>query len=176
MSKPAKVVVGAAGAIVLVAVLVVFAPRDKRPIPRLPEAPTPVAPESPSAPEPASAPATATQLSPLPAPLVAGPMVRKSAKPEAGKRLDEASMLAKLHDLAASDPPLSLQLARDAVARFPDSPNAPEFAWNVTKALVNMGRRAEAVEEARAMVKKYPGNYFAGDVEHHLLNHPPNPK
>jgi hypothetical protein len=25
------------------------------------------------------------------------------------------------------------------------------------------------------MVKKYPGNDFAADVERHLLNHPPNP-
>jgi hypothetical protein len=85
------------------------------------------------------------------------------------------ALLAKLHDLGIVDPPLSLQLAREAVSRFPDSPNAPEFSWNVTKALVNMGRRDEAMEEARLMVKKYPGNYFAGDVEHHLLNHPPNP-
>jgi TolA-binding protein len=85
--------------------------------------------------------------------------------------------MAKLHDLAASDPPLSLQLAREAVARFPDSPNAPEFEWNVVKALANMERYKEAKEEARVMVKKYPGNYFAADVERHLLNRaapPPN--
>ena len=102
--------------------------------------------------------------------------MRKPAGMGAGKRLDEASLLAKLHDLGPSDPLLSLQLAREAAARFPVSPNAPEFAWNVTKALFNMGRREEAEAEARSMVKKYPGNYFAGDVEHHLLNHPPNPR
>jgi len=90
-------------------------------------------------------------------------------------RLDEASLMTKLHDLAASDPPLSLQLAREAVARFPDSPNAPEFEWNVVKALANMEHYKEAKEEARAMVKKYPGNDFAADVDRHLLHHPPKP-
>jgi len=100
---------------------------------------------------------------------------RQPAEPDAGKRLDEASLMAKLHDLAASDPPLSLQLAREAVARFPDSPNAPEFEWNVVKALANMERYKEAEDEARIMVKKYPGNDFAADVDRHLLNHPPNP-
>jgi hypothetical protein len=33
----------------------------------------------------------------------------------------------------------------------------------------------EAREEAQVMVSKYPGNYFAGDVDHHVLIHPPNP-
>jgi hypothetical protein len=28
----------------------------------------------------------------------------------------------------------------------------------------------------RIMVKKYPGNDFAADVDRHLLNHPPNPQ
>jgi TolA-binding protein len=84
--------------------------------------------------------------------------------------------MAKLHELAASDPPLSLQLAREAVARFPDSPDAPEFEWNVVKALANMERYEEAEDEARVMVKKYPDNYFSADVERHLLNHPPNPR
>jgi len=83
--------------------------------------------------------------------------------------------MTKLHDLAASDPPLSLRLAKEALNRFPDSSNAPEFNWNLVKALFNMGRVEEAQKEARVMVSKYPGNYFAADVDHHLLNHPPNP-
>jgi outer membrane protein assembly factor BamD (BamD/ComL family) len=83
--------------------------------------------------------------------------------------------MAKLHDLAASDPPLSLQLAKEALARFPNSSEAPEFEWNLVKALANMERYREAREAARIMVKKYPGNDFAADVERHLLNHPPNP-
>jgi hypothetical protein len=172
MSKPAKIVVAAAGVIALAAIFAVFALRDGQPSQSPAKAPSPVPVAMPSAPTPVAA----KPLSPVAAPMAVGPRLRKSAEREAGKRLDEASLLTKLHDLAASDPPLSLQLAREAVARFPDSPNAPEFAWNVAKSLFNMGRREEAEEEARVMVRKYPGNYFAGDVEHHLLNHPPNPQ
>jgi hypothetical protein len=40
------------------------------------------------------------------------------------------------------------------------------------KSLTNMGRFKEAQDEARVMVKKYPGNSFAGDVERHLLSVP----
>jgi hypothetical protein len=169
MSKPAIVVLGALGVIALAVLLGVFALREKRPSPMPPAAQDPVAAAIPSEP---AAPATKP---PLPAPLVAGPRLRKPAEPDAGKRLDETSLMAKLHDLAASDPPLSLQLAREAVARFPDSPNAPEFEWNVVKALANMEHYKEAEDEARIMVKKYPGNDFAADVDRHLLHHPPNP-
>jgi hypothetical protein len=89
--------------------------------------------------------------------------------------LDEAALLSNLHDLAAADPPQSLRLARQAVNRFPDSPSAPEFQWNVVKALFNMGRLEEAKNEARVMLRKYPNSSFTGDVIHHLLNPPPNP-
>jgi hypothetical protein len=167
MSKPATIVLGAAGAIALAAVLLFLL--EKRPIPAPSEAQDPVAAASPSEP------AVAKPLPPLPPQLITGPRLRKPNEPDAGKRLDEASLMAKLHDLAASDPPLSLQLAKEAVARFPGSPNAPEFNWNLVKALANMERYKEAEDEARIMVKKYPGDHFAVDVERHLLNHPPNP-
>jgi len=169
MSKSATIVLGAAGVVALAAIL--FALREKRPSPVSVEAQDPVAAAGPSEP---TAP-TARPLPPLPAPLVSGPRLRKPAELDAGKRLDEASLMAKLHDLAASDPPLSLQLAKEALARFPDSPNAPEFEWNYVKALANMDRYKEAEEAARVMVKKYPGNDFAADVDRHLIHHPPNP-
>jgi TolA-binding protein len=172
MTKPVRIIAVVAGAIALAVILALFALRDKRPRRSPPREATPVVEATPSEP----APVAVKPIPPSSAPLVTGPKLGKPAGPEGGKRLDEASLLAKLHDLAASDPPLSLRLAREAVALFPDSPNAPEFAWNVAKALFNMGRMKEAEDEARVMVKKYPGNYFAGDVEHHLLNHPPNPK
>ena len=171
MSKPAIVLMGALGVVALAVLLGMFALRDKRPRLAPPEAQEPVAAAIPSQP---TAPATKS-LPPLPPPLVAGPRLRKPSEADAGKRLDETSLMAKLHDLAASDPPLSLQLAREAVARFPDSPNAPEFEWNVVKALANMQDFKAAEEEARGMVKKYPGNDFAADVDRHLLHHPPNP-
>ncbi len=108
-------------------------------------------------------------------------LVRTSSDPVVVERdtrelLDEASLLSSLHELAAADPPQSLRLARRAVNRFPDSPHAPEFQWNVVKALFNMGRLDEAKNEARAMLGKYPNSSFTGDVIHHLLNPPPNPR
>ena len=171
MSKPATVVIGAASVLALAVVLGAVALRDKSPMPAPPDELDPVA-------EPAPSESTATDVKPHPRllpTLVAGPILQASAKPDTGKVLDEPSLLTRLHDLAASDPPLSLKLASEAVARFPDSPNAPEFEWNVVKSLFNMERLEEAKEEARTMLWKYPDNYFTNDVEHHLLNHPPNP-
>jgi TolA-binding protein len=67
---------------------------------------------------------------------------------------------------------LSLQLAREAVARFPDSPNAPEFEWDVVKALTNLERFREAQDEARIMVRKYPGISWTNDIQRHVLSNP----
>jgi hypothetical protein len=171
MFKPATVVIGAASLIALAAIFGVFALRDNRSVSAPPEEPEPGA-------EPASAEATPADAKPRPRLLrsvVAPPTLRAAAVPDAGKLLDEQSLLARLHELAGSDPLLSLKLAKEAVDRFPDSPNAPEFQWNVVKALSNMDRGDEAMNEARIMVWRYPGTYFAGDVERHLLHPQPNP-
>jgi hypothetical protein len=157
--------------IALSALLIVFALRQKPSVLAPIEAQEPiVAATSPARSEPAS-----QALPQLPATSPTRPRWRMATGPDAAQHLDETSLMTKLHDLAASDPPLSLSLAKEALDRFPDSPNAPEFNWNLVKALFNMGRVEEAREEARVMVAKYPGNYFAADVDHHLLNHPPNP-
>jgi hypothetical protein len=171
MSKSAKtaIIVLAAGLIALSALLVVCGLRQKRSVP------APIETQDPIGAVPAPSEPVAKAPPPLPAALPTGPRLRMAIEPDAEKPLDETSLMTKLHDLAASDPPLSLRLARDALDRFPDSPNAPEFNWNLVKALFNMGHVEEARQEARVMVSKYPGNYFAGDVDHHLLNHPPNP-
>lgn len=173
MSKPAKpaIIVLAAGVIALSALLVVFASREKRSVPPPIETEEPIVAATPPAPsEPAAKP-----LPPLPTAVATRPRSGMETKANADKGLDETSLMTKLHDLAASDPSLSLKLAKEALQRFPDSPDAPEFNWNLVKALFNMGRMEEAKEEARVMVAKYPGNHFAADVDHHLLNHPPNP-
>ena len=173
MSKPAKpaIVILAAGVTALAVLLIVFASRDRRSVPAPIEAQDPIVAATPPAPsEPPAKP-----LPPVPAALATAPRLRIATKPDADKPLDETSLMTKLHDLAASDPSLSLRLAKEALVRFPDSPNAPEFNWNLVKALYNMGSVEEAREEARMMIAKYPGNYFAADVDHHLLNHPPNP-
>jgi hypothetical protein len=111
-----------------------------------------------------------------PAVSVRRPALQAPAQADAHQQLaDEASLLEQLHTLAGSNPELSLKLAREAVNRFPDSPDAPEFEWNVVKALFNLRRLDDAEAEARVMVSKYPDSSFTGDVVHHLLHHPPNP-
>ena len=174
MSKPAIATLTALGVIALAVVLGAFALRDKQPRPSPVDERETVAAVPPAT--SSSAVPTKTAPSPPPAPSsVSPPKHRQAAANDAGASLDQASLMEKLHDLAASDPPLSLRLAREAVARFPDSPDAPEFEWNVVKAMANMGRFKEAEDEARVMIKKYPGTSLSGDVERHLLNHPPNP-
>ncbi len=117
---------------------------------------------------------------PAPPPLPVSPATKARARTSEGGRADpppdQQSLLSRLRDLAASDPPRSLALAREALARFPRSADAPEFQWNIVKALANMDRYREAEQEARAMLERFPGNPFSDDVEHHLLNRPPNPQ
>jgi hypothetical protein len=170
-TKPTTFAMGAACVGVLALLVVLALKKDKRPIPAAPDEPDPVT-------GPASSEHRAVDRKPEPRPhatAAARPAVRAPVEPDAGKPLDEASLLAQLHELAASNPPLSLKLARQAVNRFPDSPNAPEFEWNVVKALFNLRQLKDAEDEARIMLSKYPESYFTGDVVHHLLNHPPNP-
>ena len=126
--------------------------------------------------------------SPAPAPVALGPAPPRPtqrparlepdavpALPEPPELPDDASILAKLHELAASDPQQSLRLARSALERSPSSASAPEFDWNVVKALYNMRRMEEATDEAKTMVRNYPGSDFSADVLRHLLNPQPNP-
>ena len=157
---------GSVGAVALAILIWALARHADRPAP----ASTELAPLAvPASPEPRVA--DTKQASPLPRTVASS---HAGVQPNA-PQLDEASILARLHDLGATDPPLSLKLAKEALDRFPDSHNAPEFEWNVVKALFNMQRLEEAKDEARVMLFKYPDNYFTNDVEHHLLNHPPNP-
>jgi len=149
--------------------LLLFIRKDKPPIAERTEAPDQVArPARPNAVDSKTAPRP-------PAVAVRPPPPQPAAQPDARQPASEASLLAQLHDLAGSNPDRSLELAREAVKRFPDSPNAPEFEWNVVKALFNQRRLDEAEAEARIMLSKYPDSSFTGDVVHHLLNHPPNP-
>jgi hypothetical protein len=172
MSRTVTVAIGSASAIALAVVLGVFFPRDKTAATAVPEGAESVA-------EPPSAEPNAAETKSHPRLLTtrgAAPTPRSPAGSDAGKLLDEASLLTKLHDLGISDPPLSLKLAKEAVDRFPDSPSAPEFEWNVVKALFNMGRLEDAKDEARIMLWKYPNSDFTVDVDRHLLHTQPNPK
>ena len=85
----------------------------------------------------------------------------------------EAAFMDRLRQLVDADPELSLQLAREANARYPDSPDAAERATIVVKSLMRMGRADEATAEAREMVEKYAGTSWALDVRRHMLDVPP---
>ena len=178
MSRRTLIAIGVIGAACVITASIVVAGVTR---PRTRPAPAPADSSSSldEAPEPVARTATterAAPVQPLPAPR-AVEVVGAPAHAEPPAELpDEPQVLAMLHDLAGSDPQRSLKLAREAVERFPDGPDAPEFEWNVVKALFNMGRLEEAKDEARLMVEEYPGTYFAGDVDHHLLHPPPNPQ
>jgi hypothetical protein len=87
--------------------------------------------------------------------------------------LDEASLMARIHELGSSDPELSLLLAREGNERCPDSPDAVKRMWVIVKALSELGRSEEARREALIMVQKYPNNDLTGDVQRHVLSNPP---
>jgi hypothetical protein len=85
---------------------------------------------------------------------------------------NEAALMVRLHQLGETDPPLSLRLAREGNARLPRTPDAAERAFIVVKSLVDMARFKEAQDEARKMLKDYPGDPHTLDVERHLLSNP----
>lgn len=84
----------------------------------------------------------------------------------------ELSLMSAIRELGASDPARALELARDGNRRFPDSEGAPERSWTICKSLAALGRAAEAQDEARRMVQRYPDTSWAADVKRHLLTHP----
>jgi hypothetical protein len=92
----------------------------------------------------------------------------KSCKP-----FDEASLMARIHELGSSDPELSLLLAREGNERYPNSPDAVKRMWVIVKALSELGRSEEARREALIMVQKHPNNNLTGDVRRHVLSNPP---
>jgi len=134
------------------------------PTPGAGELPKTTAPKVPPSPATAAEPAApghpqAIQTTPTPGQAVGGVFA-------------EAALMARLHELAETNPPLSLQLAREGNARFPDSPDAPERAWIVVKSLADLARFKEAQAEARIMLAKYPDDPRALDVQRHLLTNP----
>ena len=95
----------------------------------------------------------------------ASPLVAPSAP-------TESNVMAELRDLAATDPPLTLELARAANQRFGRSPDAPERTWYIVRALLDLDRRAEARTEALQMLRDYPGSTWSEDIYRHLLVNP----
>ncbi|MGB8295762.1 MAG: hypothetical protein WCG85_10080 [Polyangia bacterium] len=169
MSKPAAIFLETLTVIALLVELGALALHRKHPSPVEKQEPgvatTPVAKSD----------ATPRSLPVMPSRDAAGKEVARRRPPagnDAGVLLTEAALSAKLHDLAASNPASSLVLAKEALARFPDSPDAPEFEWTVVRSLTNLQRFDEAREEAVLMIKKYPGTSWSSDVQRHVLSNP----
>jgi hypothetical protein len=112
-----------------------------------------------------SLPVQTTEASPAPA--LAGPREVMTAPAPAAPT--ETVLMATLRGLGASDPARSLELARDGNRRFPNGADAAERNWIICKSLAALGRSAEAEDEAREMVQRYPGTAWANDVRRHLL-------
>jgi hypothetical protein len=192
MSKRATVGLAVTAAIAVVVAFFAVAGRDRRPPPATPQEPPPAAvgaipPGAPGAATPrATAPGTPasgadeTQQKPNPSmmrslptgAIIAANRQRPIVGTTAQALLVESTLMARLHELGETNPPLSLQLAREGNARFPNSADAPERAWIVVKSLVNMAQFKEAQAEARIMVAKYPNDPRALDVQRHLLTNP----
>ena len=84
--------------------------------------------------------------------------------------------MTRLRDLGATDPALTLELARQGERQFANSADAAERSWMIVKALMELGRADEARAEARVMVEKYRGTSWAEDVYRHMLVSPsPDP-
>lgn len=181
MSQPTKrypVVVVVLLSVALAAFLVVRAREAARSLPGAPASRNATSPE-PAVTSPVPAPPIVAAAAPPPrparAPALADPKPRRPPRPDAAAALSEDALLARIDELGPSNLPLTAGLAREALARFPDSPRAPEFAMNLTKSLLHMGQIDEAREAAREMLRKYPASPFTGEVERHLLTNPPNP-
>lgn len=152
-------------ALVLLAGALVLLVRQHRPA-EVAAAPEP-ADQTPSSPGTAAEPPTAAP-GPPPRPPGAAPVVRRPLS----EGPTEASLMAELRELGASDPSRALALAREGNRRFPASPDAAERSWTICKSLAALGRFSEAQQEARRTVEQYPGTSWASDVRRHLLTQP----
>ncbi len=158
----------AVGGAAALAVLVVRGtgrgPRDLEPSPAAQPVPA-------AAPPVAAAPAPAPVASP-PAPRPPGPDQSPSttASPpppgsEAAKPLNESVLMARLRNVAGSDYPLAVELARAGNRRFPDSADAPERASILIHALAAQGMAKEARGEAEYAVNHYPDSQWVREIE-----------
>lgn len=134
-----------------------------------------------SEPQPSGLPTAVTEPVATTAPAVAATIaaVASASSPPVTtpptEALTEPDLMAKLRDLGATAPLLTLQLAREGNQRFANSSDAAERTWYVVKSLSDLGRHDEAREEARKMVELFPRNRFTSDVVRHTLIHPPGP-
>jgi hypothetical protein len=156
---------GAAALAVIVVKATGRAPRDEAP----PEGePVPAAtPPVAAAPPPAAAQAPPSAPAHPPGPDQSPSTTAAPPPPgsEAAKPLSEAVLMARLRNVAGSDFPLAVELARAGNRRFPDSPDAPERASILIHALAAQGMAKEARGEAEFAVNHYPDSQWVREIE-----------
>jgi hypothetical protein len=169
MSKPATIAIAVVGVLALAVVLGALALHTT-------QAPSVAAPDTVATDRLAMVPDAALAVRPPTSPKDASPKLAVHRRQPVGKEVvaypTEATLMAKLHALKETDPPLTLQLARQGNLQHPDSPDAPERQWMVAKALTNLGRFDEARTEAEFAVKRYPGTSWTSDLQRHVLSNP----
>lgn len=121
-------------------------------------------PVAPSPRQPVAAPPR--QPDPVPAQVVLEEE-KSSAAPD-----EEQAVIDELRRLQFDTPEKSLELARSALARFPDGPTVAERSWYEARALVSLGRFADARRVAEWMLDHHPESPFTADARRHLLSHP----
>jgi hypothetical protein len=114
----------------------------------------------------------------VPAQVDAKPAAREIPLPPAKKAAraaehTEDEIMAQLRELGATNPALTLKLAREGNQRFKHSPDAPERASDIVRALLNLERREEARAEALKMEEEYPDSDWTRDVHRHMFVNPP---
>jgi len=121
--------------------------------------PTPAAQPEPPVPAPAPGPVAAAQNTPPPAP---PPSVSAET---AVARMNEAVLMARLREVAQSDPAQAIELARAGNKKYPDSPDAPERASILIHALVTQDQLSDGRAEAEYMVNHYPDSKWVREIE-----------
>jgi len=122
-------------------------------------APTPPPAPQPTPPAPAPGPVAAAQNTPPPAP---PPSVSAET---AVARMNEAVLMARLREVAQTDPAQAIELARAGNKKFPDGPDAPERASILIHALVTQNQLSEGRAEAEYMVNHYPDSKWVREIE-----------
>jgi len=79
--------------------------------------------------------------------------------------LTEEALMGRLRAARDTEPALAIELAREAIRRFPENRNAPERASILIHALAQLNRSSEARGEAENMVNRYPDSHWVREVE-----------
>jgi hypothetical protein len=101
------------------------------------------------------------------APTASAPAAPIDPNPHAtfASKIAEPVLMARLREVAGSDPALAIQLARAGNRRFPDSPDAPERYSILIHALGAQGQSGSARGEAEYMVNHFQDSTWVREIE-----------